>query len=102
MQCKATHEHEIRGKAIYVNIRGGARIQLPLFSRCILPNITIVENQINFGTVSASSTTCHPLTFQNFQTEDVRIIVDLTPGLPGIECLEFIQENVVRLNDYRV
>lgn len=102
IQCRTTHEHEIRGKNIYVNVRGGVRIQLPIFSKCILPNVLIVEPQINFGTISASSTCCHPLTFQNNQNQDVKIVVDLTPGPQGIEYLELLYENQVRISEHRL
>lgn len=81
----------MKAKCLFVNIRGGARIQLPLFGRFVIPYVIIEEAVLNFGSVSALSTSTHPLTFRNKSEYDVRLFVDLKACVPGLEYLEILE-----------
>lgn len=71
---------------IIVNIRAGASIHLPVYAKVIVPNILIVEQTFNFGTVTTMSTANLPFTLWNKSDMLVDLIMDMSsPIYDGLE-----------------
>ncbi len=60
-----------------IHIRGGTKLTLTIKANIIIPNVSIVQPEFNFGEVSNNEKSLRTLTFKNESKLSARIIVDL-------------------------
>ncbi len=60
-----------------IHIRGGNKLKLTLMAHIIVPSVSIVQNEFNFGSLSYNEKSMRKLTFKNQSMLSARIIVDL-------------------------
>ena len=62
---------------VLINIRGGNPLTLTIKANIIIPEVSIVQNEFNFGEVAYNEKSIQKLTFNNRSKLSARIIVDL-------------------------
>lgn len=61
-------------------VRGGPTIELKVLAKIIVPNVTIIQPEFNFGFASFGEKETLPLTFSNNSELTARVIIDFRTG----------------------
>ncbi len=64
-----------------IHIRGGNKLTLTIKANIIIPEVSIVQSEFNFGEVAYNEKSFQKLTFQNKSKLSARIIVNLKENL---------------------
>ena len=62
---------------IDIIIRGGDKLTLTIKANIIIPDVSILQPDFNFGKITSNEKSVRVLTFRNKSTLNARIIVDL-------------------------
>ena len=77
ISIKAPKEHDYSADSITVQARGGKVLALSLMGESMIPDLSVVEEEIDFGGVTIGSTMKQPITLSNSGTIQATVFVDL-------------------------